>query len=137
MPRPEIVSNNIRRRREARGITQVEFAKGIGRSQSVVAQYETGKRMPSTETIGRIADYFGVSYDVVCTKDDVVDSEEDENWYVDYFITGAESSQAQKMSLTPEEIYFLKCFRDAEPTAKIYALQILEGNPMQKGKNRA
>ena len=55
--------------RTSRGITQAEFAKGIGVSPSAVGMYETGDREPNFEIEEKIADYFNVSLDVLRGKD--------------------------------------------------------------------
>lgn len=45
--------------RQQRGLTQVEFAKRLGTSQSAVNRIEQGKQNLSLETIGRISDALG------------------------------------------------------------------------------
>lgn len=50
------IGNEIRIRREAAGITQVELARAVCISQSLVAQFENGYKLPSLGTLGRIAD---------------------------------------------------------------------------------
>lgn len=49
------------------------MAKDIGIKQNSLSQYETGKRKPNEETLKRIADYLGV------TKDLLVESYKTEN----------------------------------------------------------
>lgn len=55
------VGNEIRRQREAAGITQTELARVICVSQSAVAQFELGYRTPSLYVLTRIADALGTT----------------------------------------------------------------------------
>ena len=48
--------------RENKGYTQRELAKILNISKSAIAMYETDKREPDNATLGRIADFFGVSF---------------------------------------------------------------------------
>lgn len=49
--------------RNNRGLTQIEVAKGLGVTQPTYQQWETGKRSPTSETLLKLADYFGVTTD--------------------------------------------------------------------------
>lgn len=49
--------------RNNRGLTQFEVAKGLGVTQPTYQQWETGKRSPTSETLLKLADYFGVTTD--------------------------------------------------------------------------
>lgn len=44
-----------------RGITQRKLAKDLGLSESAIAMYEIGKRVPSLARAKEIAKYFGVA----------------------------------------------------------------------------
>ncbi len=65
MTRKEIVGQNIRNLRNARGMSQTDLAQAIKRGQSTVAMYENGDRLPSTPIITCMAGIFGVSFDEV------------------------------------------------------------------------
>lgn len=65
MTRKEIVGENIRNLRNARGMSQTDFAQAIKRRQSTVAMYENGDRLPPAPIITNIAAIFGVSFDDV------------------------------------------------------------------------
>ena len=65
MTRKEIVGKNIRDLRNARGMSQTDFAQAIKRRQSTVAMYENGDRLPPAPIITSIAGIFGVSFDEV------------------------------------------------------------------------
>ncbi len=47
--------------RELAGMSQVELAGTIGISSVMISQYENGKKMPSRETVKKIAETFGIS----------------------------------------------------------------------------
>ena len=49
--------------RKRTGFTQAEVAEETGISQSIIAYLETGKREPSLENLGILADFYGVSTD--------------------------------------------------------------------------
>ena len=56
-------SDNLKRLRKAKGITQTQFATEFNISAGTIAMWETGKRMPDTEMLRRIAQFFNVSID--------------------------------------------------------------------------
>ncbi len=49
--------------RKARKISQIKLQMDTGIEQALVSKYETGARLPTTETLVVLADYFGVSID--------------------------------------------------------------------------
>ena len=55
--------NNIKKLREKRDITQVRLSTAINVSQETISAYESGKSMPSAETLVRIADFLNTSTD--------------------------------------------------------------------------
>lgn len=54
-------SMNIKQIRQAKGISQKQFAIDMGVSQPVVCEWQKGKKYPSSKHILQIAEYFGVS----------------------------------------------------------------------------
>lgn len=56
--------------RNNRGLTQFEVAKGLGITQPTYQQWETGKRSPTSETLLKLADYFGVTTDSLLGRTD-------------------------------------------------------------------
>ena len=60
------VGNNIKRRREEKGLSQNELAEKIGCSRSLIAQFEIDNKMPTLAMGKAIADIFG------CTVDELV-----------------------------------------------------------------
>lgn len=49
--------------RKERGLTQTQVADAVGLGRQAYAYYEKGEREPSTETLCKLADFFGVSVD--------------------------------------------------------------------------
>jgi transcriptional regulator with XRE-family HTH domain len=59
----EAFPSKLKKARENTGFTQREVSAEIKISQPSIAQYETGAREPDIETIGILADFYGVSAD--------------------------------------------------------------------------
>lgn len=53
----------LRALRRARDLTQAEVGRALGLTQSAIAHYEAGTRLPSLQMARMIAEYFGVSLD--------------------------------------------------------------------------
>ena len=71
MTRSEIVGRNIYKYRTAIGMSQIDFAESIGRSQTMVSMYEKGQRLPSTQIMSKIAEVLGVTFsDIYYAKDE-------------------------------------------------------------------
>ena len=49
--------------REENDINKTELAKVLKMSRSMITMYESGERMPSTEVLLKISDYYSVSID--------------------------------------------------------------------------
>ena len=58
-----MLQHRFRECRERSGLTTAELAKRIGVSQAAVSQWDTGKKFPSSETLCKLADLYGVSID--------------------------------------------------------------------------
>ena len=63
------MSYRFRECREKAGLTTAELAKRIGVSQAAVSQWDTGKKFPSSETLCRLADLYGVSIDYLVGRE--------------------------------------------------------------------
>ena len=85
MTRSEIVGRNIQQYRNSMGMSQVEFAIAIGRSQTMVSMYEKGKRLPSIQIILKIAEVLGVHFDDIYYSKDERQNEEEFDWYEEAF----------------------------------------------------
>ena len=60
-----MIGNRIKKYRAMANISQRELADRIGMSQQQLSQYELGVRHPKPETVNRIANALGVSYDAL------------------------------------------------------------------------
>lgn len=59
----ECFTQKIKKARLDAGYTQNQVADATGISQSIIAYMETGKREPSIENLGILADFYSVSVD--------------------------------------------------------------------------
>ncbi len=57
------LSQNLRRLRSQRGITQKELARLLCRSAGTISNYENGTHEPDHDTLSLLADFYGVSTD--------------------------------------------------------------------------
>lgn len=105
MTRSEIVGKNISILRTTRGMNQTDLANAIGRTQSMVALYETGKRLPSTQIMGKIAEVFGVPFDEIYYSKDERTNDEEYDWYEEAF---SEDNNFPQTKYDPETIKKLK-----------------------------
>lgn len=89
MTRSEIVGRNIYKYRTAIGMSQIDFAESIGRSQTMVSMYEKGQRLPSTQIMSKIAEVLGVTFgEIYYSKDESKhDSNDSYDWYEEAFPT--------------------------------------------------
>jgi transcriptional regulator with XRE-family HTH domain len=59
---------NLKAIRERRNITQVRLSIEIGVSQETISAYESGKALPSIETLCKMANFFNVSSDYLLDR---------------------------------------------------------------------
>lgn len=62
------METNLRLLRTKRGLTQIGLQMETGIDQSLLSQFETGKRIPPTDTLMILADYYGVSIDYILKR---------------------------------------------------------------------
>ena len=70
MKRYDFEKNNIKELRQNANLSQSKLAKELGTSQANLSRWEKGLIEPSILECWKIADFFGVSIDVVCGRDD-------------------------------------------------------------------
>lgn len=68
----ESLGYRIKYLRERNNISQIEFAKKIGVSNTVLSRYESGDRKPDYDTLQLIADFFDVSTDYLLGRTDTL-----------------------------------------------------------------
>lgn len=60
---------NVRRLRQARGMSQEELGRRVGASKQSISNWENGNIMPSIDLLLRLADCFGVSTDLLLGRE--------------------------------------------------------------------
>ena len=76
-----MMSENLKRLRKEKGLTQVELAEKLNLSQSTIASWENGKRRPDLDSLPVIADFFGVTVGEIYGQDEAPTAE-DEAWAI-------------------------------------------------------
>ena len=61
---------NLRLLRKEKGLTQNELSMKTGIEQALLSKYETEERIPPTETLLILADFFNVSIDYILCRTD-------------------------------------------------------------------
>lgn len=63
-----IMENNLRKLRKERHLTQVALQMQTGIDQALLSKFENGERIPPTETLVLLADFYGVSIDYILCR---------------------------------------------------------------------
>ena len=63
-------NNNIATLRKQLKLSQRELAKAVGTSQANVSRWEQGLNQPSIMECWKLADFFNVSIDILCGRED-------------------------------------------------------------------
>lgn len=61
---------SLKKLRKGNGLTQKSLGNIIGVSESAISLYESGKRQPDQETLGKFASYFHVTVDYLLGRED-------------------------------------------------------------------
>ena len=64
----DLMKNKLRQLRKERKLTQVELRMRTGIEQSLLSKYENGERIPPTETLVILADFYNVSIDYILCR---------------------------------------------------------------------
>lgn len=59
------MKNNLKLLRKSKGYTQIAVQMKTGIEQSLLSKFENGERVPPTETLMILADFYGVSIDYI------------------------------------------------------------------------
>jgi transcriptional regulator with XRE-family HTH domain len=62
------VQNNLRKLRKDRHLTQVKLQMQTGIEQALLSKFENGDRVPPTETLVTLADFYNVSIDYILCR---------------------------------------------------------------------
>ena len=64
------MGNRIKELRNKLNISQIKLQMDTGIEQALISKFESGKRVPPTETLIVLADYFEVSIDYILRRTD-------------------------------------------------------------------
>lgn len=59
---------NLKKLRKEKGITQINLQMKTGIEQALLSKFENGERIPPTETLIRLADFYDVSIDYILCR---------------------------------------------------------------------
>lgn len=66
----DIMNNNLKKLRENKKMTQIALQMATGIEQALLSKFENGERVPPTETLMRLADFYNVSMDYIMCRTD-------------------------------------------------------------------
>lgn len=64
------MKNNLKLLRKSNGYTQIAVQMKTGIEQALLSKFENGERVPPTETLIRLADFYNVSIDYILCRTD-------------------------------------------------------------------
>lgn len=64
------MNNNLRKLRKEKKLTQIALQMHTGIEQALLSKFETGERIPPTETLIIFADFYDVSIDYILCRTD-------------------------------------------------------------------
>lgn len=64
------MQNRLRELRKNRGYTQISLQMQTGIEQALLSKFENGERVPPTETLLRLAEFYNVSIDYILCRTD-------------------------------------------------------------------
>lgn len=102
-------SNNLKRLRKSKKLTQIQLAKKLGVAKTTLASYEQGRRMPDIEIQNKLADIFDVSLDQLHGRTSQQENENDTLMfnYIDGFTELSEEEQKRIIQQLEEQAMFL------------------------------
>lgn len=65
-----VMKNNLRKLRKDKKLTQVALQMKTGIEQALLSKFENGERIPPTETLVSLADFYDVSIDYILCRTD-------------------------------------------------------------------
>lgn len=105
------IGEKLRDIRKEKGFTQKELGNMLGITPQMIAQYESGKRKPKLETLQRIAEALGISWEIFMDEDEPTGNSDNDHYYIN-----DESRQiAQEVFENPELRTLFKVARDIPP----------------------
>ena len=67
------MQNRLKELRKRRGYTQISLQMQTGIEQALLSKFENGERVPPTETLLRLAEFYNVSIDYILCRTDKPD----------------------------------------------------------------
>ena len=64
----DVVKNRLKELRKSRGYTQIALQMQTGIEQALLSKFENMERVPPTETLLRLAEFYGVSIDYILCR---------------------------------------------------------------------
>ena len=61
----DIMNNRLKELRKSAGLTQISLQMKTGIEQALLSKFENGERIPPTETLMTLADFYNVSMDYI------------------------------------------------------------------------
>lgn len=118
------ISTQLRELRAEKALTQGQLAAVLGITQDSISLWEKGKRVPDTQYIIKLADFFEVSADYLLGRSDDL---------------GAVNVHNSAPSLSDDEAEMLRLFRELPADYRALALDTLRtwtGVPAKNGVKR-
>ena len=69
----DTMRNRLKELRKSRGYTQISLQMQTGIEQALLSKFENGERVPPTETLVRLAEFYNVSIDYILCRTDKPD----------------------------------------------------------------
>lgn len=64
------MQNRLKELRKSKGYTQISLQMQTGIEQALLSKFENGERIPPTETLVRLAEFYDVSIDYILCRTD-------------------------------------------------------------------
>lgn len=64
----DVMKNNLKKLRKEKGLTQISVQMKTGIEQALLSKFENCERIPPTDTLIRLADFYGVSMDYIMCR---------------------------------------------------------------------
>lgn len=66
----DVMKNNLKLLRKEKGYTQIAVQMKTGIEQALLSKFENGERIPPTESLIRLAEFYNVSVDYILCRTD-------------------------------------------------------------------
>ena len=66
----DVMQNRLKELRKSRGYTQISLQVQTGTEQALLSKFENAERVPPTETLVRLAEFYNVSIDYILCRTD-------------------------------------------------------------------